>query len=390
MKKDIIRKFAAFAVCFSVCAGTSCGKVERPDDKENVTISGNDSTTADISETTADASSENQSEVLTIPAATDENTSKTAANAEGEELPVSGQPSEGTSSYTASGSPSPQTTSGTGSSQTPSGTASGSQVTEISLTFYEVTLPVGGSKMPMVTMSPATAENKGEIWTSSDEKIATVDSLGNIKGVGEGKCIITVKSDDNPAVSASVQVTVEAAKEPAVADGVTYIEGILIANKTYALPASYNPGGLTNECYSAFMNLVSGAAADNINIYCSSGFRSYESQQYIYNNYVAADGQAKADTYSARPGHSEHQTGLAIDCNIIDDSFTGTPEAIWLENNCHKYGFIIRYPRNKDHITGYKYEPWHIRYLGVEKATAVYNSGLCLEEYLGITSQYTY
>jgi len=239
-------------------------------------------------------------------------------------------------------------------------------------------------------MSPSTAENKDEIWTSSDKKIATVDSLGNITAVGEGICIITVKSADNPAVSASVQVTVEAAKEPAVADGVTYIEGILIANKTYALPASYNPGGLTNECYSAFMSLVSGAAADNINIYCSSGFRSYESQQYIYNNYVAMDGQAKADTYSARPGHSEHQTGLAIDCNIIDDSFTGTPEAIWLENNCHKYGFIIRYPRNKDHITGYKYEPWHIRYLGVEKATAVYNSGLCLEEYLGITSQYTY
>lgn len=400
MKKEIIRKFAALAACFAVCAGTSCGKVERPDDKENVTVSGNDSATADASATTADGSSENQSELLTIPITTDENTSQAATSAGTEELPVSGQPAEDTSSYTASGGDSPQTTSGaaapsqtvtgTGSSQTASGTASVSQVTDISLTFYEVTLPVGASKMPMVTMSPSTAENKDEIWTSSDEKIATVDSLGNIKAVGEGICIITVKSADNPAVSASVQVTVESAKEPAVADGVTYIEGILIANKTYALPASYNPGGLTNECYSAFMNLVSGAAADNINIYCSSGFRSYESQQYIYNNYVAMDGQAKADTYSARPGHSEHQTGLAIDCNIIDDSFTGTPEAIWLENNCHKYGFIIRYPRNKSHITGYKYEPWHIRYLGVEKATAVYNSGLCLEEYLGITSQYTY
>lgn len=381
MKKEIIRKFAALAACFAVCAGTSCGKVERPDDKENVTVSGNDSATADASATTADGSSENQSELLTIPITTDENTSQAATSAGTEELPVSGQPAEEITS---------QITSGTDSLQATTGITSASQVSDISLTFYEVTLPVGASKMPIVTMVPSTAENKDEIWTSSDEKIATVDSLGNIKAVGEGKCTITVKSADNPAVSASVQVTVEAAKEPAVADGVTYIEGILIANKTYALPASYNPGGLTNECYSAFMSLVSGAAADNINIYCSSGFRSYESQQYIYNNYVAMDGQAKADTYSARPGHSEHQTGLAIDCNIIDDSFTGTPEAIWLENNCHKYGFIIRYPRNKDHITGYKYEPWHIRYLGVEKATAVYNSGLCLEEYLGITSQYTY
>lgn len=381
MKKEIIRKFAALAACFAVCAGTSCGKVERSDDKENVTVSGNDSATADASATTADGSSENQSELLTIPITTDENTSQAATSAGTEELPVSGQPAEEITS---------QITSGTDSLQATTGITSASQVSDISLTFYEVTLPVGASKMPIVTMSPSTAENKDEIWTSSDKSIATVDSLGNIKAVGEGICIITVKSADNPAVSASVQVTVESAKEPAVADGVTYIEGILIANKTYALPASYNPGGLTNECYSAFMNLVSGAAADNINIYCSSGFRSYESQQYIYNNYVAMDGQAKADTYSARPGHSEHQTGLAIDCNIIDDSFTGTPEAIWLENNCHKYGFIIRYPRNKDHITGYKYEPWHIRYLGVEKATAVYNSGLCLEEYLGITSQYTY
>ena len=372
MKKDIIRKFAAVAACFTVCAGTSCGKVERPDDKENVTVSGNDSATADASATTADGSSENQSELLTIPVTTDENTSQAATSAGTEELPVSGQPSE------------------EASSQTTAGTTTASQVSDISLTFYDVTLTVGGSKMPIVTMSPETAENKKEIWTSSDEKIATVDSLGNIKAVGEGKCTITVKSADNPAVSASVAVTVKAAPEEAVADGVTYIQGILIANKTYALPASYNPGGLTNECYSAFMNLVSGAAADNINIYCSSGFRSYETQRQIYNNYVAMDGQAKADTYSARAGHSEHQTGLAIDCNIIDDSFTGTPEAIWLENNCHKYGFIVRYPKGKDHITGYKYEPWHIRYIGVEKATAVYNSGLCLEEYLGITSQYTY
>ena len=405
MKKDIIRKIAALAACFAVCAGASCGKVKSNDNSENITVSGNDSSPADASEITADASSADATEISTIPVGTAENTSQTATNADGEKIPVSGQPSDENKSQAAtnadgagipvSGQPTDenisQETSGTAApSQNTSGTGSGSEVSDISLTFYKVTLPVGGSKMPIVTMFPETAENKNEIWTSSDASVATVDSIGNIKAVGEGICIITVKSVDNPSVSASVEVTVEAAPEAAVADGVTYIDGILIANKTYALPASYNPGGLTNECYSAFMNLVSGAAADNINIYCSSGFRSYESQQYIYNNYVAMDGQANADTYSARPGHSEHQTGLAIDCNIIDDSFTGTPEAIWLENNCHKYGFIIRYPKNKSHITGYKYEPWHIRYIGVEKATAVYNSGLCLEEYLGITSHYTY
>lgn len=369
MNGNLIRKFATAATCLAICAMTSCGKVERMENDEKVTVSGNDNTAS----STAEEASGTDTEVITIPVGTDENTSQASTSVtDSGELPVSGQPSE------------------EASSQTTAGTTTASQVSDISLSFYEVTLTVGTSKMPIVSMTPETAENKAEIWISSDEKIATVDSLGNITAVGEGMCVITVKSDDNPAVSASVSVTVKEAPEEAVADGVTYIQGILIANKTYALPASYNPGGLTNECYSAFMNLVSGAAADNINIYCSSGFRSYESQQYIYNNYVAMDGQAKADTYSARPGHSEHQTGLAIDCNIIDDSFTGTPEAIWLENNCHKYGFIVRYPKGKEHITGYKYEPWHIRYIGVEKATAVYNSGLCLEEYLGITSQYTY
>lgn len=243
--------------------------------------------------------------------------------------------------------------------------------------------------MPIVTMLPEDAENKKELWTSSDETVAIVDAYGNIKGVGEGTCTVTVTSYDNPNVSADVKVTIEAAPEVSVIDGVTYIDGILIANKTYALPSSYNPGELTSECSSAFDELVMGAAADNINIYCSSGFRSYDYQAQIYNNYVAMDGQVKADTYSARPGHSEHQTGLAIDCNVIDDSFIGTPEAIWLENHCHEYGFIIRYPKDKEDITGYKYEPWHIRYIGVDKAKDVHDSGLCLEEYLGITSQYS-
>ena len=95
-------------------------------------------------------------------------------------------------------------------------------------------------------------------------------------------------------------------------------------------------------------------------------------------------GQELTDTFSARPGHSEHQTGLAFDVGAIDDDFANWPSGIWLKENAHKYGFIIRYPKGKQHITGYKYEPWHIRYLGVDLATKVYNSGLTLEEYLGI------
>lgn len=171
-------------------------------------------------------------------------------------------------------------------------------------------------------------------------------------------------------------------------NGMTYIDGILIANKTYSLPSSYAPNGLLTECSSAFNQMKKDAAAKGLNLYISSGYRSYSSQSSIYNRYVSRDGRKLADTYSARPGHSEHQTGLAIDLNTITQSFANTAECKWVAENCHKYGFIIRYPKGKTHITGYYYEPWHLRYVGVEKATKIYNSGLCLEEYYGITSEY--
>lgn len=170
--------------------------------------------------------------------------------------------------------------------------------------------------------------------------------------------------------------------------GVTYVDGVLIANKTYALPASYGPGDLTPECRTAFNVLVEGAAADGIEIFLVSGYRSYTLQDSLYRRYCAEDGQALADTYSARPGHSEHQSGLAIDVNSLSYSFADTAEGKWLAANAHKYGFIIRYAKDKQSETGYSYEPWHIRYLGVNTATAIYNSGLCLEEYYGITSVY--
>ena len=95
-----------------------------------------------------------------------------------------------------------------------------------------------------------------------------------------------------------------------------------------------------------------------------------------------------ADTYSARAGHSEHQTGLAMDINNASDSFNNTKEAKWIAENCYKYGFILRYPQGKQDITGYKYESWHVRYLGRELAKEVHDSGLTLEEFLCIDSKY--
>ena len=256
-------------------------------------------------------------------------------------------------------------------------------VTGITLTVYDVSLSVGSKTMPIVTMQPKNATDKGEIWQSSDISVATVDNIGNIRGVSEGTCVVTVTSRDNSEVSASVNVTV--IPEPEC----TYIDGILIANKTYSLPQSYAPGW-DAEASDQLKVMFNAAKEDGISLFVKSGYRSYVDQRVIYNGYVKRDGQAAADRYSARPGHSEHQTGLAFDLNSTANSFANTPEAKWIAENCYKYGFIVRYPKDKEHITGYIYEPWHVRYLGVEKATLVYNSGLCLEEYLGIDSVYSY
>ena len=254
-------------------------------------------------------------------------------------------------------------------------------VESITLTFYEVTLQIGQSKMPIVTMFPDNVSDKSEIWTTTDDTIASVDGLGNIKALAEGNCVITVTSVQNPDVSASVAVTVTSGPQ------LTYIDGILIANKTYALPPDYAPG-VNPEAEDAFYKMQAEAHDLGLTLYISSGYRSYDYQAGLYQRYVDRSGKAEADRYSARPGHSEHQTGLAFDLNTISNEFKDTDEGKWVAENCHKYGFIIRYPEEKESVTGYMYEPWHIRYLGVDTATAVYESGLCLEEYLGITSEY--
>lgn len=181
--------------------------------------------------------------------------------------------------------------------------------------------------------------------------------------------------------------------------GITYIDDVIVVNKTYNLPSNFAPNNLSSingyikvvdYVKDAFNELKSDAASLGLNIYASSGYRSYSNQDYIYNNYVSRDGKENADTYSARAGHSEHQTGLAIDLNTIDSSFEKTSESNWLKDNCYKYGFIIRYPKGKDDITGYMYEPWHIRYVGKNLAEKLYNDGnwITLEEYYGIDSKY--
>lgn len=173
-----------------------------------------------------------------------------------------------------------------------------------------------------------------------------------------------------------------------VVDGVTYVDGIMVVNKAIPLPADYNPG-LQQEVIDAYSRMFADGAERGLDFTLVSDFRTYDYQAGLYNNYVARDGQEEADKFSARPGHSEHQTGLAIDVGSADSAttlsvkFGDTPEYQWMKDVAHEYGFIIRYLEGKEDITGYQYEPWHLRYVG-DEAEAIYESGLTLEEYLGI------
>ena len=133
-----------------------------------------------------------------------------------------------------------------------------------------------------------------------------------------------------------------------------------------------------------FENMAKQAGIEGFNIIAVSTYRSYDYQKRLYNNYVNDKGVHYADLASARPGHSEHQTGLAVDIADMTfdyDNFEDTKEFNWVKDNAHKYGFILRYPKGKFHITGFKYEPWHYRYVGIDIATYIYENNITLEEY---------
>ncbi|MBQ0140779.1 MAG: M15 family metallopeptidase [Kurthia sp.] len=169
-----------------------------------------------------------------------------------------------------------------------------------------------------------------------------------------------------------------------------YEKGILIANKVYPMPKSFAPGE-SKEARAAFNKMNTQAKKAGFELDAFSTYRSYERQVELYNNYVARDGQEAADTYSARPGFSEHQTGLAFDIGEVgnsadyaDDRFGETEAGKWIAAHAHEFGFIMRYPQGKEKITGYKYESWHFRYVGKDIATKIYKDNSTLEEYLGV------
>lgn len=204
-----------------------------------------------------------------------------------------------------------------------------------------------------------------------------VNKTGVVKGLGTLK-VMNLFSDIN--CKGTVTAKIKAPK-PVKKDGVTTVGGIIVANKKYDLPEDYG-NGLDRNTYSAFLKMKEASGYDMTIV---SGFRSYEKQKSVFEYWCSVDGYETACTYSALPGQSEHQTGLALDITSLNQSYGTTPEGKWLAANCWQYGFILRYPKGKESITGYMYEPWHVRYLGTSTAKLVYDSGLTLEEFLGIS-----
>ena len=178
---------------------------------------------------------------------------------------------------------------------------------------------------------------------------------------------------------------------------------LMIVNKEFSLSEDYKPNDLTkvehcdfsvgsDECHQlkkepaeAIEEMFSAAREDGYEIVMRTGYRSYGYQAALYESYKEKDGEEAADKYSARPGTSEHQSGLCCDVGVEGNdlnAFEGTDEAKWIADNSWKYGFVVRYPEDKEDITGYMYEAWHIRYVGKEAAEYMHEKNMTLEEYL--------
>ena len=182
---------------------------------------------------------------------------------------------------------------------------------------------------------------------------------------------------------------------------------LILVNKYYYVDNTYKPKDattltynkytywedsvLSKDAYNAFVKMVNEAKTLGYSLIDTSAYRSYEYQSYLYNKYLNEKGLEWTLKSSAKPGHSEHHTGLATDIVKVGVSmydFEGTKEFNWLSKNAHKYGFILRYPKGKEYLTGYKYEPWHYRYVGVDAATYIYENNIVFEEYYAYFCEY--
>ncbi|WP_197483430.1 D-alanyl-D-alanine carboxypeptidase family protein [Paenibacillus elgii] len=263
----------------------------------------------------------------------------------------------------------------------------------------------GGSKTQADTAAgtstPPASSNTGSTGTSADASKSKPSETPAASTNGQNQ------TSGTPGVKQTAQTDIKSGTKT---DDIQVVANpadvAVLVNKTNKLPDSYKPQDLVDpnvpftfkeklekrkmrkEAAAALEKLFQAAKKDNLPLAGVSAYRSHETQKTVYDRYVKKDGEAAANKYSAKPGHSEHETGLAIDVAgssgkcAAQDCFGATKEAKWLAEHAADYGFIIRYPEGKEGITGYQYEPWHLRYVGVDTAKAIVKQGVTLEEYV--------
>lgn len=186
----------------------------------------------------------------------------------------------------------------------------------------------------------------------------------------------------------------EATMAPALNQGSLMV----LCNKYYFIPEDYKIDQLVsvperlhakdskvylldNRALEAYEEMENAASSEGVALTIVSAHRTHDFQANLYDRYVSRNGKAEADTFSARPGYSEHETGLAVDLNQVDTAFEDTKAFAWLAENAHLYGFILRYPKGAENLTGYMYEPWHYRFVGKEVATQIKEEGITFDAY---------
>lgn len=267
-------------------------------------------------------------------------------------------------------------------------------------------------------------------WLSTDNSIATVDSSGNVTAIENGICTVSATSVNDPNVTLKFTITVKGnvknsiksttivfqtkpqattsetetytettpnsnviqINEPVEENQTTFINGILLVNDSHPLPHDYAPSkemvsgsfGLYSYVQEAFDTMSNDASLEGLSLSINCGYVPYTIQYEKFENSKMVYGIEYTDTILDQASYSESQTGLSILLNSADETFNDTPEARWIAENCHRYGFIVRYPEGKENLTYKNYRSFQIRYVGIGIATEMFNQGICLEEYLGV------
>ena len=285
------------------------------------------------------------------------------------------------------------------------------------ITFKEELTTEEGTKIDLLNGVSATDNSQEEITVEvegdydfnkeGEYKLYYVakDSSGNTKKE-EFTLKVNKKKEVQP--NNASEFTTSKGFKGVVKNGITYIDGVMVVNKTYSVPKNIYPVDaikcvdgnrndqiLNKTTCTAAQEMIEAAKKDGVTLYIASGFRSYATQNSLWTGRKNSNGIAFADSGTARPGYSEHHTGLGFDMcgsgnGCITSEYANTTGAKWMNANAYKFGLILRYPNGKTDETGYKYESWHFRYVGKELAEKLYNNGdwITLENYFGITSKY--